>query len=388
MWLKKGMRMESITDIQQEPEQSMNLQQILRDKYEVMQLLGKGGTGEVLLVKDRDLNRLAAAKRVKKYKYTEEELTVRGDTGEREQQCVEYFRQEMELLKQLKHRGLPDVYDFFEEQDWFYLIMEYVEGITLEQYLEKNQKIAVEECLKWAIELTDVLEYLHSRHPAVIYRDLKPGNIMIKPGGELMLIDLGSCTQGGHMGRRQEGCVGTPGYAPPEQWQIEGTTERSDMYAFGVVLHEMLTGVSPRKSGYIRRPVKEYDRSIPVRLERVICKCTEACAADRYPSMENVREALLHNIMEERLIRAGGIIRDSLRVLLWTGLLISLGIPLVRGIPETQLPFPYFYRPLFFMVAIILWSEMIGRRKYSYVKKIEKSILVTEKKFELLFSRG
>lgn len=377
-----------VSDAQQIRVEDIKMQQILRGKYEVIHLLGKGGTGEVWLVKDRDLKRPAAAKRVKKSFSYKEDAEETDDENSTEYQNVVFFRQEMELLKQLNHKGLPAVYDFFEEKGWFYLIMEYVEGMTLEQYLLKNQKVGAEACFKWAVELAEVLEYLHTRHPAVIYRDLKPGNIMIKPGGELVLIDLGACMRRDGMSEKQEGCVGTPGYAPPEQWQVAGITESCDIYAFGALLHEMLTGISPVRIGYIRRPVREYDRSIPIRLERVICKCTETEPADRYSSMACVREALLHPSIKEKIYRSAGVLRDLISVILWAGMLLHLGLPLVRGIPETQIPFPYLHKPFFFMTAMLIWSAMIAKSKTKHIRKIEKSILATEKKFELLFGRG
>lgn len=345
------------------------MQQLLGNKYEVLKQLGQGGMGEVFLVQDIHLNRPAAAKRIR-----------------RNRQGSEEFKREMELLKELEHPLLPAVYDFFKEQEWFYLIMEYVEGITLEQYLKKNKTVDAEQAVIWAVELTEVLGYLHNRKPAVIYCDLKPGNIMIKPGGELKLIDLGACRQGIRTGGVYEDFVGTKGYAPPEQWEWGGVTKCSDIYALGAVLHEMVTGISPLMPGYERRPVREYDRGIPVRLEKIIDKCTKEQAVYRYQTMESVKEALLHKSMAEQFVKAGWMAAGLLHVLLWGSVIFSLGWPLFQGVPETEIPFPYLYRPLLLGSAAVLFQRLLFQGKRRSVKKIEKSILATEKKFDGLLA--
>ena len=167
------------------------MEQLIGNKFEILKNLGEGGTGEVLLARDIHLNRLVAVKKIKK------------ENEQREQ-----ARKEMEFLRELTHPNLPAVYDFWEEKEWLYLVMEYVEGITLEQFLKKNRKVEPEQAISWGIKLTEVLGYLHSRKPPVLYRDLKPGNIMIKPGGELKLIDLGACMKSVESGK-QKGYVGT-----------------------------------------------------------------------------------------------------------------------------------------------------------------------------------
>lgn len=346
------------------------MEQILRDKYKVLKPLGQGGMGEVLLVKDLHLQRLAAAKR------------IQALPDENKQQGIKDFRREMEFLKELVHPGLPAVYDFFREQDWLYLIMEYVEGITLEQYIKKNGKVEAAQAVAWALELTEVLGYLHSRKPAVLYRDLKPSNIIIRPGGGLKLIDLGACMQSLGAGEGSLGGMGTPGYAAPEQWKIGEVSEGCDIYALGAVLHEMLTGIQPGGAGYERRPVREYDGGLPVCLEKLILKCTAANASGRYRSMENVREDLLKRSGAEKRRRILRHLTGLTGILLWISTAICLCYPLIQGVPETEIPFPYLYRPLLAAACAILFQRICLHGKKKCIKKIEKSLFATEKKFE------
>lgn len=348
-------------------ESVVEMEQVLRDKYKVIRSLGEGGMGEVLLVMDMHLQRLAAAKR------------IRVVQSGQEQQEAEEFRKEMEFLKELVHPGLPAVYDFFKEQEWLYLIMEYVEGITLEQYLKKNGKVEVTKAVIWTVELTEVLGYLHSRRPAVLYRDLKPANIIIRPGGNLKLIDLGACVKSFEARGR---AMGTPGYAAPEQWQVGQVSEACDIYALGAVLHEMLTGMRPGGAGYERRPVREYDGSLSAGLEKTILKCTDPSPDNRYRSMECIREELLKRSWKEKILKILQNAGTFTGIFLWISAAVSLGYPLIQGVPETEVPFPYLYRPAFMAGCAVLFQSIVLCRKKKCVKKIEKSLLATEKKFE------
>lgn len=345
------------------------MQQIWGNKYEVIKALGCGGMGEVFLVRDMHLGRLLAAKRVTK-----------------EQSDSTCFKKEAEFLKELEHPMLPAVYDFFEEGGSYYLIMEYVEGITLENYLKKNKRPDTEQAVKWVAELTEVLGYLHNQKPPIVYGDLKPENIMIKSTGEVKLIDLGACSYNVSGIETSGGRIGTKGYAPPEQWRVGGISAGCDIYALGAVFHEMLTGISPTEAGYRRRPVREYDRSIPKKLNRIIERCTKERPKDRYESMESLREDLLHKPVSERLVRLGWKTIGLLQVLLWCMAAVSFGCPFFHGIPETDLPFPYLYRPLLVTGTAFLFHRIFFRKRKQTIKKIEKSVLATEKKFDGLLT--
>ena len=142
------------------------MSRVLFHKYEVLRTIGSGRTGTVYLVRDLNLNRLAAVK----------------------ESTEEFLLAETELLKEVEHPGLPGIYDCFKEEGRTFLVMEYVEGMTLRKYLEKHGRVPERQAVKWAVDLCRILGYLHDRHPAVIYRDLKPENIMIRQDGRLKLM--------------------------------------------------------------------------------------------------------------------------------------------------------------------------------------------------------
>ncbi len=248
------------------------MKKILFHKYEVLRPLGQGGTGKVYLVRDMHLNRLAAVKESRE----------------------DFLQSEVEILKKLDYPGLPGIYDCFKQGDNTFLVMEYIEGMTLRQYLNRHGKVAERQAVSWMTELCGILGYLHSRSPKVIYRDLKPENIMIRQDGRLKLIDLGTAVNDFGENGREGFCAGTAGYSPPEQWQETRGDVTWDIFGAGAVFHEMLTGVSPAKPPYQRRPLWEYDRSLSKSLNKIIQICTDREPSRRCQSVKEIETALLH----------------------------------------------------------------------------------------------
>lgn len=328
--------------------------------------------GVVYLVKDLHLNKLAAVKACKNP----------GD----EKSTFD----EMEILKKLSHTALPGIIDFFEEGERIFLVMEYVDGITLEQYLRKFGRAEVSLVVKWALELTEVLQYLHTQNPPVIYRDLKPSNIMIRPDGSIKLIDFGAAFSGKQELEGDGMIAGTPGYAAPEQWRDGRAGKTSDIYALGAVLHEMLTGISPRSFFQDKRPVREYDKSISRELEKIIIICTKKRPGERYQSMEDLRRALCgcgrKGKVNELLFR----IRNGVGALLFLLAGARLFLPFLRGVDALEFPFPYLSKPLLLLGAAVLYRMLFLRTadaKY-LVKKQEKSVFLTEKKVSGIYISG
>ncbi len=160
------------------------------------------------------------------------------------------FLREALLLAHLQHPSLPALYDYFFEDGYWYLVMDYIPGPTLLSYLNKEAPLPPLEALNYAMQLCDVLDYLHKQTPPVIFRDIKPSNIILAPDGRVMLVDFGIARyyKEGQLNDTTE--FGSPGYAPPEQYQGEGQTDgRSDLYSLGVLLHEMLSGQHPAGVG-------------------------------------------------------------------------------------------------------------------------------------------
>ena len=193
---------------------------ILANRYRVIKRLSKGGMGSVYLAEDNKLHMKWAVKEI-------------GEASE----FYEFTRKsEVSVLRSVSHPNLPRVTDIFDENKKTYMVMDYIEGRTLEEILSSDKKIPSAKFYQWSIEITSALGYLHSMNPPVIYRDMKPSNIMIRPSGSAVLIDFG--TAKGSADIKDEYALGTKKYAAPEQY--DGISDkRSDIYSLGRVIGEM-----------------------------------------------------------------------------------------------------------------------------------------------------
>ena len=337
------------------------MKKILFHKYEVLRPLGQGGTGKVYLVRDMHLNRLAAVKESRE----------------------DFLQSEVEILKKLDYPGLPGIYDCFKQGDNTFLVMEYIEGMTLRQYLNRHGKVAERQAVSWMTELCGILGYLHSRSPKVIYRDLKPENIMIRQDGRLKLIDLGTAVNDFGENGREGFCAGTAGYSPPEQWQETRGDVTWDIFGAGAVFHEMLTGVSPAKPPYQRRPLWEYDRSLSKSLNKIIQICTDREPSRRCQSVKEIETALLHYREPFSLNNRRWMLKKSLVAAAAAYTAFCFLGPLAGGIPQNQFPFPYLEKPLFLlMITLLLYLLLLGSKgRRQLLQKREKNIWLTEKQF-------
>ena len=349
----------------------MPMRKIWNNQYEQLRKIGEGASGRVMLARDLHLNRLVAIK---------------------EMEQIREIRREMELLKALKHPGLPDIYDYFEEDRHGFLVMEYVEGVTLKEYLEQQGKPELTQAIVWMKELLDILVYLHEQHPAVVYRDLKPANLIIQEEGHLKLIDLGGAFFRCHNQSEERVSIGTPGYSAPEQWNGIQADVSCDIFSFGAVAHELLTGVNPLKPPYERRPVRRYDRRIPVSYEQMIQKCTREHPKERYASMREVLKALEDCETIKRRWKWKGL--HLCRCLL-TAIPVTMGallviLPLLNVIPRSSFPDPFLRKPILcLLVGMLLYLILfrLGKRKGSLLRQ-EKEVWLTAKKGIGLWSLG
>lgn len=259
-------------------------------KYTVIRLLGRGGEGAVYLAQDEDLRRLVAVKRL---------------CGFEERADME--KREADFLRQLRHPMLPVIYELLWDAGW-YLVMEYIQGITLRGYIDRNGCVREEQACAWMAQLLDVTEYLHDRKPPVIYRDLKPDNIMVCPDGQLRLVDFGAADIRNYGAKGCGVMAATPGYAAPEQFvrgggragESTGTgvergiyaDERSDIYALGKILYYMVTGTDPARPPYTSLPIQDYQPFLSDGLEKVIRRCIEDDPGRRYQMAAEVRKEL------------------------------------------------------------------------------------------------
>lgn len=248
-------------------------------KYAVIRELGHGGEGCVYLARDEDLQRLVAIKKVNRKEHDKEE--------------DKRLMKEADFLQQSRHPMLPIIYDLLWEDAW-YLVMEYIQGATLRDYIERNGSVREEQACTWAGQLLDALGYLHTRKPPVIYRDLKPDNIMVCPDGHLKMVDFGAAFSRSFGGEKERGMAATLGYAAPEQFGQPGACadERSDIYAFGKTLYYIVTGADPAKPPYTSLSIRDYQPLLSDRLERLIRRSIRDDPRERYQVISDVLKDL------------------------------------------------------------------------------------------------
>ncbi len=260
---------------------------VLQGRYEILEVLGVGGMGAVYKARDR---RFEGIERICAVKEIFSDLSPAAL-----QESVNSFNREAQILATLNHPAIPKVYDYFTEGQRSYLVMEFVEGKDLETILrETSGFLPVEIVVDWALQLCDVLQYLHSHKPnPIVFRDLKPSNIMLTPEGRIMLVDFGIARvfQSGVRGTM----VGTEGYAPPEQYR--GVMDpRSDIYSLGATLHHLLTKTDPRNEppfSFQERPIRAINPAVPPALEAVIMKALEYEMEKRFSSVEEMKAAII-----------------------------------------------------------------------------------------------
>src|SRR5579883_1924338 len=216
---------------------------LVQDRYRLVRQVGTGGFGAVYLAEDI----LAGKKQV-----ALKEIRLAGLSAQEKIEATDAFNREVSLLPGLQHPHLPRVYDHFTDAQHWYVIMEFIAGETLESYVQKipSGRLPVEMVVGMGIQLADVLDYLHTRQPPVIFRDLKPSNIMRTPEGKLYLIDFGIARIFKPGQPRDTIAFGSPGYAAPEQYGKAQTTARADLYSLGATLHFLLTGDDPANNPF------------------------------------------------------------------------------------------------------------------------------------------
>jgi F-box protein 11 len=243
-----GASLQGISSLQSSPVHAtltgrLNLHTLLRQRYRVLNLLGQGGMGAVY--KAEDLLFSGDLRAVK-------EMSQSGLSSYELQNATEAFQHEAHLLAQLHHESLPHIYDHFNEDGRWYLVMDYLAGETLEAHLRRlpGNACQPQEALNIGIQLCDALSYLHTHQPPVIFRDLKPANIILTPDDKIHLIDFGIARLFKPGQATDTMALGSPGYAAPEQYGRAQTSASSDIYSLGATLHEMLTGYDPCSSPF------------------------------------------------------------------------------------------------------------------------------------------
>lgn len=258
---------------------------LLKERYRIESVLGQGGMGAVYRAIDENLDVVVA---VKENSFLTEDY-------------ARQFQREAKILASLRHPNLPRVFDYFViDQVGQYLVMDYIEGYDLRQWMTREGHISEIEALYIGISICDALMYLHSQDPPITHRDIKPGNIKITPQGEIVLVDFGLVKQlGGREVTTTAARAMTPGYSPPEQYGPSPTDHRSDIYSMGATLYSALAGYLPEDS--LARitgkeeltPLTTYNKQVSKKTIKAIDKALELRFEDRWQSAEDFKEALI-----------------------------------------------------------------------------------------------
>ena len=285
---------------------------LLDGKYKILNKIGQGGMSIVYLAMNEKANKQWAIKEMRKEKNKNYEIMRQS------------LITETNLLKELKHQYLPSIADIIENDDTIIIVMDYVEGRPLSDILAEQGTIEEERVVEYAIQLCDVLDYLHSQKPPIIYRDLKPANIMLRPDGKITLIDFGTARRYNYDSVSDTTCLGTLGYAAPEQFAggtLRQTDARTDIYNLGATMYHLLTGVNPSEPPYELYPIRKWDERLSNGLEKIILRATRKDPEKRFNDCKEMSYALQHF----RDLDDSYIVRQKQKILLFaTTLVLSI----------------------------------------------------------------
>ncbi len=261
---------------------------VLKGKYRIVRLVGGGGMAWVYQVEElpQGSRRLWALKE------------LRPQTQDKAEQAVarEMFEQEARLLRGLDHPNIPHIADFFEENGRACLVMEFIWGESLEKRLNAtNAPLLESDVLKWSVQLCDALHYLHTRQPPIIFRDMKPSNVMVANTGLVKLIDFGIARTYKVGKKRDTVAMGSENYAAPEQWGKGQTDARSDVYALGATMYHLLANMAPTPAFLPSEPLplENYNPSLSKKTVALVRKAMERDRRRRFQSALEMRQAIL-----------------------------------------------------------------------------------------------
>lgn len=288
---------------------------ILQGRYEVLKVIHTSGMSNVYLVMDSNLNKQWCLKEIRK-----------SESG-RDKIEYEALIQEASIMKGLNHPNIPRITTIEEEGDSIFIIMDYIDGISLKSYVIKNGRLNQDLVVNWMTQITQVMSYLHNRRNPILYRDMKPENIMVRSNGDISLIDFGISVVIKEPGQLISKSLGTKGYAPDEMRKGKICDLRSDIYAMGKTMYFMLSGINPAQVPKDKlRPIRELSPGLSTGVELIVNKCTQEDVNKRYQSCEE----LLYDLQNFRLYDSKHIRGVKLKVGVTFGMFI-LGLSLIGG---------------------------------------------------------
>ena len=251
---------------------------VLDGKYEILKKVGQGGMSIVYLAMDNRLNKQWAVKEIK------------NDGSKSTATLLKSLEREANILKDVDHPVLPRIVDIINENGTIYVVMDFVEGKPLSDVLKAEGAQDQNKVIEWGRALASALDYLHSMNPPIIYRDMKPSNVMLKPDGSVKLIDFGTAKEYIVENNADTTALGTRGYAAPEQFGdsqgrgIYNTDARTDIYNLGATLYHLVTGKNPCEPPYEIKPIRQWNPTLSSGFEQIIIKCCQPSPEDRYQS--------------------------------------------------------------------------------------------------------
>ena len=259
---------------------------MLQGRYRIIRPIGGGGQALVYLAEDLNLGGRRAVRELMSYPLA---------TPQEQQEAYDQFQREARILARLNHPNLVWVWDHFHVGGNAYLVMDYIDGQTLQEIMEQTSGFLPEAAvLRWAGQLCDVLDYLHRQHPPVIFRDLKPSNVMLDQNDTIKLIDFGIARTYKVGKKKDTVAMGSENYAPPEQWGKAQTDARSDIYALGATMYHLLTRTPPPLC-FMPAPLPppcSLNARISTGVERIILKAMALNPGQRYQSAQEMKQAL------------------------------------------------------------------------------------------------
>jgi hypothetical protein len=269
---------------------------VLQARYRITGIVGEGATGVVYVAEDLKIPGVRwAIKGIAESLLDEDE----------KRDALAMFAREASLLKKLNHTGLPKVIEDFSDGQSHYLVMEFIEGESLQKKCkERGGKLSLDEILPWMLQVLDILDYLHSHEPPVIFRDLKPSNIMITSGGKVKLIDFGIARLFVPGKMRDTHIMGTPGFSAPEQYGSQQTDHRSDLYALGATMYFLLSGEDPERFNFEFPPITSFNDKAPEWLSAVLARALQREPGQRFSSAALMKAQMVQD-PDDRMALSG-----------------------------------------------------------------------------------